>query len=169
MTDMAAKEAFEPHPLVGLDNCWNLVCKKSLKFHRKPWQVWLIRTVYYLCQWSGDFCREDFGTFTDYETVLAIAVLKNKEAREKQTGDVWEIVETPVNRVLPYKSIRYGIREYPNTDIDARMRARKPDELIDCKAVKELKTEYASQFCEFAAEAGKTRDMAREAAKVLIV
>lgn len=153
----------KPHPLVGLDQCWSLLCKKSLDHHRAPWQAWLIRKVYDWCDWSGDFCTEFFGTFTDESVARQIAAQKNLEARRLGTGDVWEVKQSPVNRVLPYEPVIYGTRSYPATTIDDRYRAREPTELMPCRAMQKIggNLEQANQ------EIDRTLAMARAASSAI--
>ena len=142
--------AFAPHSLVGRESAFHLHCKQSLdawvtqKTEGKLKRIvlrYLIRKIYDLTEeFSGDFRLIEFGTFTDLDVVRAICRQKNEESKHAKEGDegygcVWEVKESPVNRILPYSNVRFGVAEYSGTDIDSHMRRRNPNDLIDSKTI----------------------------------
>lgn len=174
-----------PHTLVGLEHCYHLHCKKSLdawaeggKSAFQRWQrrrtVKKIRGIFDATdgEFSGDFTLHEIATFTDEDVARSICAQKNAEAIAAKPGQDgygwrWEIKQAPVNRLLQYEPVRYGIAEYSGTDIDAQMRRRVPTELVDCKAVQLVKAEYASEFCQIAEEVEKTLALTKKAVSSL--
>ena len=128
------------HSMAGLETCYNLRAKQSLDAYVKSRVLkWLVRRLYDLCGISGDFRLHDMGTVTNEDVARSIVTQKNLEARFLKPGDpgygfVWEFKPSPVNRLLGFEAVRYGVPEYSGTDLDAKFRACHPTRLVDHRA-----------------------------------
>jgi hypothetical protein len=139
--------------LLGHDRCYHLHCKKSLdswvararspreKLKRRILR-YLIRRIYDATdeEFTGDFSLHEQGTFTERDVARRICAEKNALAAaakpgEKDFGCVWEVKEAGVNCLLGEESVRFGLAEYTGTNIDAKLRARSPSELVEVQSV----------------------------------
>lgn len=150
---VAEPQLFREHRLLGLESCFNVRAKQSLDAWvasrtkgrlKRSVLCWMIRTLYNQTDFSGDFRLHDIGTLTDEDVAESVVAMKNSEAKLLKPGDkgygfVWEYKASPVNRLMSESSVQYGSAEYSGTDIDSKLRARKPTELIECDALQKIK------------------------------
>lgn len=144
------------HPLLGLHSAYHLHAKQSLdawvlEVKKGRWKRefvrWLIREIHARIGFSGDFKLHEMGTVTSLDVARAIVAQKNLECKALKPGQpgygfVWEFKESSINKVYPYGDIEYGRAEYSATTIDDHLKARKPTDLVDCQAVKDIRSEY---------------------------
>lgn len=113
-----AAEPHDLHPLTGTRSAYYLSMREPLSSLPR-WRQWLIRFVYFKCNWASNYATHDMGIFTDRGVAEEIAARKRAE-----TGKAWSVKELPVNGLLPEAPVKYGFYSFPGTAADYQYRNR---------------------------------------------